>query len=174
MLPRIFRLPTIRPNSPLCQATMTPHGTYQSKIFLLTHCRIRECYKYRLKAPKVINYVREWPLWWSSHICPVKSVLAYVACRGFKPGPLSCHLDGSPLTRNQLVCSLKSTLTKAGVRCENFSGHSFRIGAATTAAAKGMTDSTIQTLGRWRSDSFKRYIRMSHSELAGVLAQLLG
>ena len=106
----------------------------------------------------------------SSHICPVKAVLAYIACRGFKPGPLFCHLDGSPLTRSQLLCRLRATLTKAGVKCDNFSGHSFRIGAATTAAAKGIS---IQTLGRWRSDSFKCYIRMPHSELEGILAKLL-
>ena len=30
-----------------------------------------------------------------------------------------------------------------------------------TAAARGMADSTIQTLGRWKSESFKRYIRMN-------------
>ena len=82
-----------------------------------------------------------------SHICPVKSVLAYVACRGFKSGPLFCHQNGSPLTRSQLVNGLRSALSKAGVKCDNFSGHSFRIGAATTAAARGMADSTIQTLG---------------------------
>ena len=109
----------------------------------------------------------------SSHICPVKAVLAYIACRGFKPGPLFCHLDGSSLTRSQLVSRLRATLTKAAVKYDNFSGHSFRIGAATTAAAKGLSDLTIQTLGRWRSDSFKRYVRMPHSELAGISARLL-
>lgn len=98
-----------------------------------------------------------------SHICPVKAVLTCIACRGFKPPPLLCHLEGSRLTRNQLVCRLRSTLTKAGVKCDKFSGHSSCIGAASTTAAKGMADSTIQTVGRERSDSFKRYIRMPHS-----------
>ena len=41
------------------------------------------------------------------------------------------------------------------------------------AAARGMADSTIQTLGRWKSESFKRYIRMPHAELATISAQLL-
>ena len=50
-----------------------------------------------------------------SHICPVKSVLAYIACRRFKPGPLFCHRDGSPLTREQLVNNLRTTLAAAGV-----------------------------------------------------------
>ena len=109
-----------------------------------------------------------------SHICPVKSVLAYMACRGFKPGPLFCHKDGSPLTIQQLVDRLRATLSHAGVECSGFSGHSFRISAAMTAAAKGVADLIIQTLGRWKSDSFKRYIRMPHSELVSISAQLIG
>ena len=108
-----------------------------------------------------------------SHICPVKSVLAYVACRGFKLGPLFCHRDGSPLTRQQLVNKLRETLSAAGVDYHKFSGHSFRIGTATTAAAKGVADSTIQTLGRWKSESFKRYIRMPKSELASISDRLI-
>ena len=108
-----------------------------------------------------------------SHICLVKAVLAYMARRGFDRGPLFQHQDGSPLTREQLVSSLRDTLSAAGVEYHRFSGHSFRIGAATTAAAKGVEDSTIQTLGRWRSDSFKRYIRMPKSELASYSSKLL-
>ena len=108
-----------------------------------------------------------------SHICPVKSVLAYIACRGFKPGPLFCHRDGSPLTREQLVNNLRTMLAAAGVDYRNFSGQSFRIGAASTAAARGVADSTIQTLGRWKSGSFKRYIQMQRSELASISDKLV-
>ena len=109
----------------------------------------------------------------SSHICPVKSVLAYVACRGFGQGPLFRHKDGSPLTREQLVSGMRETLLAAGVEYHRFSGHSFRIGAATTAAARGVADSTIQTLGRWKSESFRCYIRMPKSELASYSGKLV-
>ena len=34
---------------------------------------------------------------------------------------------------------------------EKYSGHSFRIGAATTAAAKGIEDCIIKILGWWES-----------------------
>ncbi|RXN33881.1 poly [Labeo rohita] len=42
---------------------------------------------------------------------------------------------------------------------DNFSSHSFRIGAATTAAQKGLSQQQIQALGRWSSEAFKSYIR---------------
>ena len=108
-----------------------------------------------------------------SHICPVKSVWSYVACQGFKPGPLLCHQDGSPLTRQQLGSKFQTTLSKAGAQCDKFSSHSFGMGAATTAAAKGLSDSTIQTLGRWKSNSFKHYVCMPQSELATISAQMV-
>ena len=109
----------------------------------------------------------------SSHICPVNSVLAYVACRGFGQGPLFRHKDGSPLTREQLVSGMRETLLAAGVEYHRFSGHSFWIGAATAAAARGVADSTIQTLGRWNSESFRHYIRMPKSELASYSGKLV-
>lgn len=109
-----------------------------------------------------------------SHICPVKAMLPYLAARGFKPGPLFCNRDGSAFTQQQLVTQLRAALAGEGVECARYSGHSFRIGAATTAAAKGLSDSTIQALGRWRSESFKRCVRLPQSEVAAVSGQLVG
>ena len=40
-----------------------------------------------------------------------------------------------------------------------YKGRSFRIGAASLAAGKGFSDAQIRTLGRWKSDAFKLYIR---------------
>jgi hypothetical protein len=68
---------------------------------------------------------------------------------------------------------MRETLLAAGVEYHRFSGHSFRIGAATTAAARGVADSTIQTLGRWKSESFRRYIRMPKLELASYSGKLV-
>ena len=53
------------------------------------------------------------------------------------------------LTRQRFVTAVRTGLDKAGIDSSKYSGHSFRIGAATTAAQNGMEDSIIKTLGRW-------------------------
>ena len=67
---------------------------------------------------------------------------------------------------------MRATLEEANIDCSRFSGHSFRIGVATTAIARGISESTVQTLGRWASDSFKRYVRIPREDLAQVSRQL--
>ena len=106
-------------------------------------------------------------------MCPVKAVLMYIVTRGFRDRPLFINLDGTPLTQQQLIGSLRNVLTNAGIDCTQYYGHSFRIGAATTAAAKGISDSTFKVFGRWSSDSYKRYIRLPHSELTHISSELI-
>ena len=105
-------------------------------------------------------------------LCPVAAVLGYLAIRPSSPGPLFLFNDGSVLSRPRLVQALHQALRAAGVDDSRFSGHSFRIGAATTAARVGLPDSLIITLGRWKSSTFARYIRTSWQDLSAVSAAL--
>ena len=105
-------------------------------------------------------------------ICPINALLTYLSRRGDKPGPLFQWRDGSPLTKSQFVSKVRSALLAANLPATDFAGHSFRIGAATTAATAGLDDSTIQTLGRWKSSSYLLYVRLEPHHLASVAPRL--
>ena len=99
-------------------------------------------------------------------------MLHYLVLRGNHPGPLFRFTSGAPLTRSCLVNCLRQALTTAGVNAAHYSGHSFRIGAATTAANLGLEDSLIKTLGRWESAAYLRYVTISRENLAQVSSVL--
>lgn len=101
-------------------------------------------------------------------LCPVAAVLAFMAMRGPGEGPLFRFQDNRPLTRQRLVAAICAALAEAGLKPENYAGHSFRIGAATTAAACGLPIATIKSLGRWRSEAYQLYIRLPQTQLAGI------
>ena len=106
-------------------------------------------------------------------ICPVAAMLAYLAVRPNHGGPLFVFKDGVPLTRSRFVDRVQEGLSAAGLDPRLYNGHSFRIGAATTAHQQGVEDSTIQMMGRWRSSTYLRYIRTPREVLAGVSRRLV-
>ena len=87
------------------------------------------------------------------------ALLDYLCVRGPGEGPLFRFEDGRPLTRLRLVAAMRLALEKAGINQTDYCSHSFRIGAATTAAEKGIEDSVIKTLGRWKSAAYQQYVR---------------
>ena len=50
---------------------------------------------------------------------------------------------------------------------------SFRIGAATTAKEKGISDVHIKMLGRWQSSAYQLYIRTPQEQLAKLSKELV-
>ncbi len=108
----------------------------------------------------------------ASDLSPVSAVLAHLTVRGKRPGPLFVFKDGKPLTRQRLVSAVREALEHAGVEADKYAGHSFRIGAATTAASRGLEDLTIQKLGRWHSLAYLEYIRIPRRQLASYSARL--
>ena len=105
-------------------------------------------------------------------LCPVVAVLTYAAARGSQPGPFFMTPAARPLTKQEFVSEIRKVLVRLGLPDHEYAGHSFRIGAATSAAMAGLEDSTIQLLGRWQSAAFLRYLRTPHERLASISATL--
>ena len=104
-----------------------------------------------------------------SDLCPVEALLQFLVRRpGPRVGPLFIHKDGRPLTRDQFVSHLKEALSSCGIDSRRYSGHSFRIGAATAAAQAGVPDHLIKTLGRWDSEAYQSYIQTPPPAIAAV------
>ena len=107
-----------------------------------------------------------------SMLCPVAALLSYLVLRGRGEGPLFKFKDGRALSRPRLVSELRKALAEAGLKPENYAGHSFRIGAATTAAACGIPVEVIKTLGRWKSQAYQLYVRLPTDQLSGISKKL--
>lgn len=105
-------------------------------------------------------------------LCPVAALLNYLVRRPTGEGPLFVHADGSPLLKQQFISSVRQALSAAGLDPARYSGHSFRIGAATTAAAAGVPDHLIKMLGRWESSAYLLYIQAPRESLAAISTQL--
>ena len=71
-------------------------------------------------------------------ICPLVAILSYMARRKPRKCPLFMFEDRRPLTRECFVARVREVLQQIGIGQSKYSGHSFRIGAATTAARTGI------------------------------------
>ena len=94
-------------------------------------------------------------------LCPVNALRLYLSLHPTKSGPLFTFHNKTYLSRADLNHTLRDTSNGLA----NISSHSLRIGAASTAAAMGCPKYLIQSMGRWTSDCFRRYIRISDNTI---------
>lgn len=81
-------------------------------------------------------------------LCPVKAIWEYMAMRGTIPGPWFCHSENAPLTKHQFWVITSWPLLEVGLQGTCFSTHSYRIGAASTAAAMGYPPTLSNQTGK--------------------------
>ena len=106
----------------------------------------------------------------SNVICPVQNLYRFLQIRLSiscdARSPLFMLPDGAPLSRGLFLNMLSTACRQAGIRPDGFTGHSFRIGAATVCARQNIPDHLIQTMGRWRSSCYQAYIRVSNERIS--------
>ena len=101
-------------------------------------------------------------------LCPVSAIFSYMVQRGSEGGSFFCFSNDRFLTQESLVAAMWSALDKAGMDSQKYAGHSFCIGAASTAARCSMQDSLIKTLGRWESVAYTLYVRTPKETLCSM------
>lgn len=94
------------------------------------------------------------------HSCPVDLLSKYLALRGSRPGAIFISVDGLVVSRSNFSQRLSMAIQLCGLAPSRYKGHSFRIGAASHAADRSLSDAQIRALGRWKSNAFQRYIRV--------------
>ena len=128
--------------------------------------------KIHLKKSKYDQFGKGADILLGHTVCPVAAILSFIGSRRDTAGCFFIDNEKKPITKSHFVSRVRNALSKAGYAEEQFAGHSFRIGAATSAALVGIEDSMIQALGRWHSAAYLRYIRTPHSHLAALTATL--
>ena len=93
-------------------------------------------------------------------LCPVRALKAYIAVRGKSQGPLFSSQNGQPITCHFFNDQLNPLIIMARLPQGKYSSHSLRIGGATTAIMYGTSEAQLKVMGHWKSDAFKKYIRV--------------
>ncbi len=154
--------------SPVFTTTNINHNDQQHKdVFLQLRIKASKTDPFRSSATITIGSN-------SSICCPVKALQVYFSRTSSDyAGPLFCYSNGVPLSRSQFTKELRRLLAQGGHNTAHYAGHSFRIGTATTAASQSLPHWLIQTLGRWSSDCYLRYIRTPINVLTDVSKRLI-
>lgn len=94
-------------------------------------------------------------------VCAFCSLKKYLESRGpvHKDAPLFVNTWGSPIKRGQFTDIIRLLVSCCGLNPDDYSGHSMRAGAATTAADNTFEEHEIKMLGRWASNAYQIYLR---------------
>jgi hypothetical protein len=82
--------------------------------------------------------------------------------------PLFRHSNGEAFRREEVAQMVKYLMESIGLDPAKFGAHSLRIGGATAALAAGIQPTLIRVLGRWSSDIYEIYCRLSLEAAAGM------
>jgi len=81
--------------------------------------------------------------------------------------PVLQDADGNPYKYTDFHAGIKGLAVGLKLDPTQFGTHSCRIGGATTLAMLGYPTHVLMTLGRWKSDCYLRYLRLSVEDFAG-------
>jgi hypothetical protein len=102
------------------------------------------------------------PLWF---VAWLRTLWAQSTIKSPEQAPLFQASDGSAITYFQLQAFLKRVCVATGVDGQRVTTHSLGIGGATILFELDFSPDMVKKLGRWVSDSYQRYQRLSDASL---------
>lgn len=116
----------------------------------------------------------------NNKLCPHTALSKYLVlrnkffpCQSAPSLPFFLTETGEAMCRSFFVLHTKQILFRLGYNASFFSGHSYRIGASSTAAVCRLEDHLICTLGRWTSDCYRTYIHTPSQVIQDAQVNLL-
>ena len=109
-------------------------------------------------------------------LCPVDAYEKYLeSCGGSRMEAPAFRVKlGNGYRHSRFNKELKELLEPALKGYGKISAHSFRAGLATLLAAGGYSDDFIKAVGRWLSEAFLRYIKLTRLTRGAVAQKLVG
>ena len=134
---------------------------------------------YNIKHSKTNQFGKSIPLYLfkiNSYLSPYEPLAQLLQLRlsqnAQQSDPLFITETGSVVSCRWFHNLLHLVLALSGYPPEQFSAHSFRIGAASSATRQGLPDHMVQLLGRWSSQAYHGYIRTQIQDLRQAHEQL--
>jgi hypothetical protein len=107
-------------------------------------------------------------------ICPVKALRELFQRQPLAGDQPLFGFGGGPLRRDWMIATLQKRMGRIRENTSaRYTGHSFRRGAAQQASDNGLNDEDIKALGRWNSESFKRYFKQSMQQRFALSCRFL-
>lgn len=110
--------------------------------------------------------------WTGTDSCPFAALLDYLRVRESTPGPLFILANGRLLTRQHFWDFVWEALRKADVDQSKYCSHRICVSTAMTAAAKGVEDCAIKSLGLWENLAYLQYVKLPREQVGGCLTLL--
>lgn len=134
---------------------------------------------YTLKKSKTDQFGESTPIYifrFNSFLSPYEPLSEYAHSRyannSSPQDPLFLTEHGKMATRSWFNKHFQKVLSASGISPKHYYIHSFRIGAATTAASAGILDETIRVMGRWSSEAYRLYIHNNLNDLLQAQAHI--
>jgi hypothetical protein len=104
--------------------------------------------------------------------CPFQAFQRFVdRARSMRSEDPVFSIHGERVGRTWVTKQLRKCLAKIGLEPSHYSGHSFRKGGASSLAERGVPDSIIKVMGRWKSVAYQRYITVPDNTISAAFRE---